>query len=215
MYDSQAVGSQVNELAEIVESIVERVLGKALNRQLNTFMTVDPRMSTRLAYLSETRNGDSQVLGQVENVGKLLQFKNTSKAFGAKLSGLAGIGGAYQNADPLGGALSGFQLGEALGGFGELGAALGFLAGALGKPKTVDRWEKPTFIKAGEAVNKWFTLDRGEEELYYMPESFYFGGGWSGPRNLVVRIGNNQFDDHIRNSLTESYASQLERGLVV
>ena len=160
---------------------------------------------------------------------------------GGSLQAIGGLQSAYANKDPLSGAMSGLQLANSLtaifpslggaaasgagaaagagatGGIstlGWVGLGLGLLIGLFGKKKEIDEWNKPKFQDAEKAYNKLFTVDRGEEDLYYMPESFYFRSGWSGPRHIVVKVGNDQFDNHIRESMTSSYATQLQRGLV-
>ncbi len=124
------------------------------------------------------------------------------------------IYGAYKSGDALGGAMSGWQLGASLGTkFGPWGAAAGLLAGLFSKG--VDRWQRPKFKDSKEAFDKLFTMDRGERNDYYMPDSFYFrGGGGNIPRNIVVKINDKKFDEHVRESLTNNYAAQLQRGLV-
>lgn len=69
-------------------------------------------------------------------------------------------------------------------------------------------------VGQGQAVDKLFSLDRGERDPYSLPDSFYFRTGYNGSRTITVHVGNNEFDKHIRDSLTNSYASQLQRGLV-
>lgn len=127
--------------------------------------------------------------------------------------GIAGIASAYQTGDALGGAVSGWQFGAALGAdLGPVGAAVGLLAGLLSPG--IDRWQRPKFKTAKQAFDKMFTTDRGERDPYYLPDSFYFRGGQAGAKSLVLHIGNDQFDNHINESLTNNYASQLQRGLV-
>ena len=164
------------------------------------------------------------------------QLKNAEKSwmgntgrviggFGSALQGFGGLQSAYANKDPLSGAMSGSQVGSGIASMftkstsaiqnaGWIGMGLGLLIGLFGKKKEIDEWNKPKFRDAEKAYNKLFTVDRGEEDLYYMPESFYFRSGWSGPRHIVVKVGNDQFDNHIRESMTSSYATQLQRGLV-
>lgn len=133
--------------------------------------------------------------------------------FSNAVGGLAGIFGAYQSGDAIGGAISGYQLGHALG-FGHplIGAGIGLLAGLLSPG--VDKWYRPKFKPAKQAFDKLFTMDRGERDEYYMPDSYYFRTGVQAPKKIIVKVGNNQFDDHIRESLTNAYQSQLQRGLV-
>ena len=155
----------------------------------------------------------------------LSKFGRGLSGLGNGVQGFVGLSKAYQNRDPLGGAMSGHQMltglgtlfnagSSAMAALGWAGMGLGFLTGLFGKPKKIDEWQKPKFKKAETAYNKLFTVDRGEEDLYYMPESFYFRSGWQGPRHVVVKVGNEQFDNHIRESLTSNYATQLQRGLV-
>ena len=114
---------------------------------------------------------------------------------------------AYKSGDPLGGAIAGYE-------FGPVGAAVGFLAGLFGGPPDIDRWDRPKFTAAKKAYETQFVVDRGERNSYYLPDSFYFRTGSTNGGQLVIKIGDEQLNDHIRDSLTNSYASQLQRGLV-
>lgn len=154
------------------------------------------------------------------------KFGKDIETIGEGISGAYGIYSAFRNRDPLGGAASGMQLGNALEGplsklsksLGNaapfIGLGIGLLAGLFGKKKEINEWNRPKFKDAEQAYNKLFTVDRGERDLYHMPESFYFRNGWSGARHIVVKVGNEQFNDHIRESMTSSYSNQLQRGLV-
>ena len=147
---------------------------------------------------------------------------------GEGLQGFGGLQNAYHSRDPIGGMQSGYQMLTGIGGMfpavakntklmeglGWAGMAIGLLAGLFGKKKEINEWNKPKFKDAEQAYNKLFTVDRGERDLYHMPESFYFRNGWSGSRHIVVKVGNEQFNDHIRESMTSSYSNQLQRGLV-
>lgn len=152
------------------------------------------------------KNIQDKIMGTSSQLESLNKITNT-------LGGLAGVFGAYQSGDAIGGAMSGYQLGKGLG-FGHplIGAAIGLLAGLFSPG--IDKWYRPKFKTAKQAFDKLFTMDRGERDDYYMPDSFYFRTGWQGPKKIVVKVGNNQFDDHIRESLTNAYESQLQRGLV-
>lgn len=153
------------------------------------------------------------------------------QSFGTALQGFGGLQSAYKNKDPLNGMMSGYSMMTGLGGMflnpannpahqkllgtlGWIGMGIGLLTGLFGKKKEIDEWNRPKFKDAEQAYNKLFTVDRGERDLYHMPESFYFRSGWSGPRHIVVKVGNEQFNDHIRESMTSSYSNQLQRGLV-
>ena len=156
------------------------------------------------------------------------QVKHTSDylaGIGGTISGALGVAQAYKNADPIGGAFSGYSMGNSLGSMfsahtflgqwgGMLGLGIGLLGGLFGKKKEINEWNRPKFKDAEQAYTKLFTVDRGERDLYHMPESFYFRNGWSGARHIVVKVGNEQFNDHIRESITGSYSNQLQRGLV-
>lgn len=221
---SQAVDPRLSNLTALVESIVDQMLGGKLNKQLTSWMVSNPQISSHLSYQRDpTSEGNSQVLASIARLGNTLgEVGKYSKAeglqnFGAKLQGVAGIANAYQNGDPLGGAMAGAQLGTALSSgvaAGPIGAAVGFLAGIFGKSQTIDKWDRPKFTAAKQAYETQFVVDRGEQNPYYLPDSFYFRTGSTGKRQLVVKIGNEQLNDHIRESLTNSYASQLQRGLV-
>lgn len=224
---SQAVDPRVASITAMVESIVERVMGQKFNNQVMSWMSNNQRISSQLFYPRNSLEGGNNTFASLKyfgnsmsSLGKSLEtfkgkelFKGMKEfggdlaKFGEKVGGAAGIFSAYQNGDPLGGAVSGASA------FGPVGAAIGLLAGIFGQKK-INRWNRPKFTDAQKAYDKLFTVDRGEQDLYYMPESFYFRAGGGGPRMITVKIGNNQFDDHIRESLTNNYASQLQRGLV-
>ena len=149
----------------------------------------------------------SQIASTIKLIDKFKPVSKELSKFGNTLGGLAGIYGAYKSGDSLSGAMSGYAA------FGPWGAAAGLLAGLFSKG--VDRWQRPKFKDSKEAFDKLFTMDRGERDDYYMPDSFYFrGGGGNIPRNIVVKINDKKFDEHVRESLTNNYAAQLQRGLV-
>ncbi len=206
----------LNELTTLVEGIVAQVLNKSFGGQMATWAANNPRTSLYLSRETGDRNrvsGADQVFGAMSQIASTIKlidkFKPVSKdlgKFGKTLGGLAGIYGAYQSGDALSGAMSGFAS------FGPWGAAAGLLAGLLSKG--IDRWQRPKFKDSKEAFDKLFTMDRGERNDYYLPDSFYFRAGGNVPRNIVVKINDKKFDDHISESLTNNYAAQLQRGLV-
>lgn len=220
----------LNELTTLVEGIVSQVLNKSFGGQMSTWASNNPRTSWHLSRETGDRNrvsGADQVFGGMGQIASSANFINNNEAlrkslrlnkdgfekFGNGISGLVGIYGAYKSGDALGGAMSGWQLGASLGAkFGPWGAAVGLLAGLFSKG--VDRWQRPKFKDSKQAFDKLFTMDRGERNDYYMPDSFYFRGGSQGARKITVHVGNDQFDNHIRESLTNNYAAQLQRGLV-
>lgn len=182
-------------------------------------------IGSRFSSLGSVFSAQANNMKGSNGAATMTSFGRFVGGLGNGLQGFAGLGNAYQNKDPLGGAMSGFQMMTGIGQvfnagaasmatLGWIGLGLGLLTGLFGKSKKIDEWQKPKFKKAETAYNKLFTVDRGEEDLYYMPESFYFRTGWQGPRHVVVKVGNGQFDNHIRESLTSSYATQLQRGLV-
>lgn len=221
------------DLTALIESIVAQTLSRSGRDDLTTWMTNNPRTSNYMSYDRQYEGPSStdrlfQSIGQigslVETYGKnknqhSSQNQNLNQkqgipisAFGNALGGASAIYGAYKSGDALGGAASGAQAGAAFGPTGAIiGAALGLLAGLFSKG--VDKWQRPKFKDADKAYDKLFSLDRGEKDEFFLPESSYFRPGGKSP-NIVVRLGNNQFDEHIRESLTNSYASQLQRGLV-
>ncbi len=186
--------SLLNNMADMVDLVK---LGKMANLEsLLKKKNMDPNELNLKTQINQT----ASQLDSLTNIAKTL-------------GGLGGVIGAYQSGDAIGGAMSGYQLGEGLG-FGDplVGAAIGLLAGLFSPG--VDKWYRPKFKPAKQAFDKLFSLDRGERDEYYMPDSYYFRTGYQGPKRIIVKVGNNQFDDHIRESLTNSYASQLQRGLV-
>ena len=217
----------VGQLRSIIDQIVEQALGEKLEKRLSSWSADRSSVYTRPSYDQSKTNkygsgfdfgrlgnsltsiGNTLSYGSaLEKTGKNPELGQTLSKIGQGISSAFGIYDAYRNNDPVAGALAGFQLA------GPIGAGIGFLAGLFGKKKEIDEWNKPKFQDAEKAYNKLFTVDRGEVDLYYMPESFYFRSGWSGPRHIVVKVGNDQFDNHIRESMTSSYATQLQRGLV-
>lgn len=215
------------DLTALIEGIVAQTLSRSGRNELATWMTNNPRTSNYLSYDRQYDGPSStdrffQSVGQigslVETYGKNKNQHSNQKqgipisAFGNALGGASAIYGAYKSGDALGGAASGAQAGSAFGPTGAIiGAALGLLAGLFSKG--VDKWQRPKFKNADQAYDKLFSLDRGERDEFFLPESSYFRPG-ANSSNIVVRLGNNQFDEHIRESLTNSYASQLQRGLV-
>ncbi|MDF2927896.1 MAG: hypothetical protein K0Q75_134 [Anaerospora sp.] len=231
---------QAAELSALVESIVNQVLNRSFGDRLVTWASTNPRAAMYLSKETGDRNygNAGQDISTAFNIGKITESiarnnaqRATQKAMeaaqkagintkgiqpvspdknlmriGSQIMGIAGIANAYQTGDALSGAVAGFQA------FGPWGAAAGLLAGIFSKK--VDRWQRPKFKDAEAAVDKLFTMDRGERDQYYLPDSFYFRAGNNATRNIVVQVGNDQFDNHIRESLTNSYASQLQRGLV-
>ena len=154
---------------------------------------------------------------------------------GAALSAIGGgfnLYSALRSGNGMGAMQAGQQIGSAIGQMtagagataasaasaiqnaGLIGMGVGLLLSLFGRKKTTSEWNRPKFKDAETAYNKLFTVDRGERDSYYMPESFYFRNGWSGARHIVVKVGNEQFNDHIKESMTDSYANQLQRGLV-
>jgi|GEM_PF-5368855 len=213
------------ELTAMIESIVGQVLNKSLGEQMATWAANNARTSLYLSRETGDRNRVSdadQVFGAMSQIASYItqfnKLKNTSSSFASGLGGLAGVYGAYKSGDPIGGAMSGYQLGKAFGFSPYLGAALGLLAGIFSPG--IDKWYRPKFKDAKKAFDKLFTMDRGERDEYYMPDSYYFrtgygsGGSYGGHRKIVVKVGNNQFGEYIRESLTNDYESQLVRGLV-
>lgn len=212
---------QAAELSALVESIVNQVLNRSFGDRLVTWASTNPRASMYLSRENGNRNygNAGQDINAMYSIGRITQSTVKKKSgdtlsasdknlmrIGSQIMGLAGIANAYQTGDALSGAVAGFQA------FGPWGAAAGLLAGIFSKK--VDRWQRPKFKDAEAAVDKLFTMDRGERDQYYLPDSFYFRAGNNATRNIVVQVGNDQFDNHIRESLTNSYASQLQRGLV-
>lgn len=232
--------SQV-QLRSLIEQLVDQAIGQKLGQRGASWQSDQRRIETGHTYdnrKNDTYGGDLVAVGnKVGDLGQIftsLPNQNPSlMAFGNVLNlasmGIQTVGGlqkAYKNGDPISGALTGMQgltgIGamftsnpDKLATLGWVGLGIGLLAGFLGGGnKTKTEWNRPKFKDAEKAYNKLFTVDRGEEDLYYMPESFYFRNGWSGPRHIVVQVGNEQFNDHIRDSMTDSYATQLQRGLV-
>lgn len=217
------------DLTALIESVVAKTLSRSGRDDLTTWMTNNPRISNYLSYDRQYDGPSStdRLFQSIGQIGSLVETYGKNKtqhsdqnqkqgtpisAFGAALGGASAIYGAYKSGDALGGAASGAQAGSAFGPTGAIiGAALGLLAGLFSKG--VDKWQRPKFKDADQAYDKLFSLDRGEKDEFFLPESSYFRSGGKSP-NIVVRLGNNQFDEHIRESLTNSYASQLQRGLV-
>jgi len=222
------------ELSALIESIVAKVLNQS-GGSLASWESRNARISSQLSYANQRDWGNGgQIAGQAYTIGRVASYiadnptkffgspatqKSTQAVgssatqestkrlgeFGAGVMSVAGIASAYESGDALSGALSGAY-------FGWAGAAVGLLAGLLSPG--VDRWQRPKFKDAPKAFDRMFTTDRGERDQYYMPDSFYFRTGQTGTKSLVVNIGNDQFDNHIRDSMTNNYASQLQRGLV-
>lgn len=208
-------------------------IGNILEQQQKYRAIVNAEQEYRNKYFSDDGfvwNSKSESSSIQESLEK---YKNRNKisglqkfqSFGQALQGFGGLQNAYQNKDMLGGAQSGYSMATGIAGmftsnptalanWGWLGMGLGLLTGLFGKKKEINEWNKPKFKDAEQAYNKLFTVDRGERDLYHMPESFYFRNGWSGSRHIVVKVGNEQFNDHIRESMTSSYSNQLQRGLV-
>jgi hypothetical protein len=236
--------ASLSELTALIEGIVAQTLSKSSGGQMATWASNNARTSLYLSYANGDRGaggGAAQVLGQISGISSsILKFEQMElnrliksptsnilardnqitklqkqvsglNTFSNAVGGLAGVVGAYQSGDAISGAMSGYQLGLALGN-PLIGAAIGLAAGLLSPG--VDKWQRPKFKTAKEAFDKMFTMDRGERDQYYLPDSFYFRAGGNGTRNVVVKVGNHEFDDHIRESLTNNYASQLQRGLV-
>lgn len=235
--------SQVNELQQLVEKMVAESLDKYINQaQMKTLMTNpnarNPLMDRNIFRSFDQPDGGAagqffQGIGQFGQLGRLVSQLDSLKKPGVinlagetnlkaykrqiggawgGMMGLAGMYNAYKTGDALGGAMSGMN---AFVGFGldpVIGAVVGLLAGLFSPG--IDRWERPKFKDADKAYDKLFTMDRGERNDYYLPESYYFRTGWKGNRKLVIRIGNEKIDGYIRDSLTNDYASQLQRGLV-
>lgn len=212
------------ELSALIESIVNQVLNNSFGKHLATWAANQARNSLYLSH--ETGNRDwrddaGQVISQMEPIRRHI-YRNIENQLGKqatkkerlsdelkgldKLGGYLGIASAYESGDALNGALSG---GAA---FGPWGAAAGLLAGLLSPG--IDRWQRPKFKDAKQAFDKLFSMDRGERDEYYLPDSFYFRAGNNIPRRLVVRINDKKFDEYVGDSLTNNYAAQLQRGLV-
>lgn len=207
----------LTELTTLVEGIVAQVLNKSFGGQMSTWASNNPRTSLYLSRETGDRNrvsGADQMFGTMSQIASTIKLINKIKSVpkglgesGNTLGGLAGIYGAYQSGDAISGAMSGFAA------FGTpWGAAAGLLAGLFSPG--IDRWQRPKFKDAKLAFDKLFTMDRGERDDYYLPDSFYFRAGGNIPRNIVVKINDKKFDDHVRESLTNNYAAQLQRGLV-
>ncbi|MBP2635991.1 MAG: hypothetical protein H6Q72_1898 [Firmicutes bacterium] len=201
----------VSELSALIESIVAKVLSNSFGEKLATWSANQAKNSL---YLSrETGKRDWGNAGEVTHdlgqlgslINKWPKASKEAQDFGKSLSGVAGIANAYESGDALSGALSGAALGP-------WGVAAGLLAGLLSPG--IDRWQRPKFKKAKQAFDKIFSMDRGERDEYYLPDSFYFRAGSNIPRSLVVRVNDKKFDEHVGESLTNSYAAQLQRGLV-
>lgn len=214
----------ITQLTALIESIVAQTLSRSHVSDLETWMTNNPRTANYLSnyHRFEGASGTDELFAQLGQLGTLAMAfgkdkSNANKAsgsyqFGAALGGLSGIYGAAKMGDPLGGAAAGAQAGSVLGvDGGIIGAGLGLLAGLFSHG--IDKWQRPKFKAASQAYDKLFSLDRGERDEFYLPESAYFRTG-SSAAGIVIRLGNQQFDDHIRESLTNNYASQLQRGLV-
>lgn len=211
----------LSELTTLVEGIVAQVLNKSFGGQMTTWAANNSRTSLYLSRETGDRGGGSglQLAGDFYKVGQFAQIAAQNEQFqklfkfdtdklsklGSRLSSVAGIASAYQTGDALSGAMSGAALGP-------WGAAAGLLAGLLSPG--IDRWQRPKFKDAKQAFDKLFTMDRGERDDYYLPDSFYFRSGNQGGRKITVHLGNQHFDEHIRESLTNNYAAQLQRGLV-
>jgi hypothetical protein len=197
-----------------LERLVENYLNRTLSQEINKRLFQDPKITQHFMNWFDKSNLKKDLEKELKKLGASIgeslhlsdkQVKGIAGSLGAAYS-------AYTNADPLGGAIQGYKAA------GPVGAAIGLFAGILGQKK-IDKWQRHKFEDAKKAQEKPFFLgfDRGDEELYNMPESAYFrtGAQWAHrKRKITVYIGNEQLDDHIRGSLTNSYASQLERGLV-
>ncbi len=213
----------LSQLTALIESIVAQTLSRSRSDEPKTWLSNDPRFINELFSYYQKPEGPSSTdrlfdqLGQIGSITK--SFESNLKGgdsnigrfqIGATLSGLGGIYDAYKMGDPLSGAAAGAQLGAALGS-PLIGAAVGLIAGLFSHG--IDKWQRPKFKDADKAYDKLFSLDRGERDEFFLPESAYFRAG-SGASNIVIQLGNRQLDDHIRESLTNNYASQLQRGLV-
>jgi len=171
----------LSELTKLVEGIVAQVLNKSFGGQMTTWAANNPRTSLYLSHETGDRNrvsGADQVISTMSQIASMAKLISKFKAepnkdlgnFGNTLGGLAGIADAYQSGDAISGAMSGFAA------FGTpWGAAAGLLAGLLSPG--IDRWQRPKFKDAKQAFDKLFTMDRGERNDYYLPDSFYFRGG--------------------------------------
>ena len=210
-----AIGAQLSGMAGI--------LGAQENRRLD--IKAKEAFERQIYQIDPSKKSVSTTNTAADTPTGMQSFSRFLGGVGNSISGAVGLDSAYKNRDPFGGAMSGYQMATGIGSMfnagtqsmqtlGWIGMGLGLLIGLFGKKKEIDEWKKPKFQDAEKAYNKLFTVDRGEEDLYYMPESFYFRSGWSGPRHIVVKVGNDQFDSHIRESMTSSYATQLQRGLV-
>ncbi len=207
------------ELSALIENIVDQVLNNSFGKHLSTWAANQARNSLYLSHENGQRdwgNDSGQVISQLEQInsyiyGNIKKQNSVSKDVSKdlkgleKLGGVLGIASAYESGDALSGALSGAA-------FGPWGAAAGLLAGLLSPG--IDRWQRPKFKDAKQAFDKLFSMDRGERNEYYMPDSFYFRAANSIPRNLVVRVNDKKFDEYVGDSLTNNYAAQLQRGLV-
>jgi hypothetical protein len=206
--------SNLAELTALIEGIVAQTLSQSFGGQTATWAANNARTSLYLSRETGDRQGNGMyVAGDLSNVGRFLANEsNKLDTFGGQLASVAGVVSAYQSGDAIGGAMSGYQLGQAFSFDPLIGAAIGLLAGLLSPG--VDKWQRPKFKDAKQAFDKMFSMDRGERDQYYLPDSYYFRPGGQGPKKIVVKVGNNQFGDYIRESLTNEYESQLQRGLV-
>ena len=228
------------QLRAMINQMVEQAVGEKMGARAASWQSDQRRIQAGLNY-NEPKSktyGDGFDFGRAggflrttgniltkfaadKDTGEVDYTKSTAKVgraiagAGAVLQGIGAFQDAYKNNDPFGGAIAGASALSAFGPWGALaGLGIGFVAGLFGKKKEINEWNKPKFKEAEQAYNKLFTVDRGERESYHMPESFYFRNGWSGARHIVVKVGNEQFNDHIRESMTSSYSNQLQRGLV-
>lgn len=199
----------LSELTVLVEGIVAQVVSKSFGEPMATWAASHSQPSLYLSHENGNRGwgNKGQIIDDAYRLGKIANYSKSQgiQKFGEHVMSFAGVANAYQTGDALSGAMSGAS-------FGPWGAAAGLLAGLFSPG--IDHWQRPKFKNAQQVFDKLFTMDRGGRDEYYLPDSFYFRSRRNIPRNLVVRINDKRFDEHINESLTNNYAAQLQRGLV-
>lgn len=158
---SEASGLGPGELRALVENLVDQVLGEKMNSRLSSWANSPATQLTSRVFddSSPVQSGDSRTLGRLGEMGGIIRGINDYNAIQAQrafakpgsttaeidlpknfwrgapsvLSGISGIGSAYESGDPIGGGLAGLQAGNALSASGLAGPQ----AGLIGDRKSV------------------------------------------------------------------------------